>query len=99
MKIKELSLLPREWKGGWYTGTNRLALIAWKDPILEEIHGSHLILMAKPGSKEAGKKVSTNFFIETYNNLNPKNREIINQIFTENIGRTIAEILELEISF
>lgn len=97
MKIKEFNLLPKYYPGGSYSGMDYLNVVSWDDWVLEKISGNKLFLKIREGIKGTGQRSGITFKEYTYNKLTKGEKEKIREIFQENIGKTIEEILDLNI--
>lgn len=95
MKIKDLNILNKHgYNSGWHSGMQRIDTIAWNEIILQSIKPEIIGVIAK-GFQDEGRELKIQFKHKEYNKLNETQKKGICKIFTENAGKTIAEILEL----
>ncbi|PJA02018.1 hypothetical protein COX73_02980 [bacterium (Candidatus Gribaldobacteria) CG_4_10_14_0_2_um_filter_36_18] len=96
MKVKDLNLLPKYYSRNWYSGIDKLGPFSWGDLILEKIDGDKLFLKLCDDIKGTGEVLSESFKKKEYNKLSGEEKKKINDIFSNNIDKTIKEILEID---
>jgi hypothetical protein len=70
---------------------------SWADWILVDIQKNRIFLMVRKGIPGAGQRSKVNFKKSSYLKLTEVQQGRVEQVFKDNIGRAVAEILNMRI--